>query len=44
MERNVPAPKYIKRHFPLISNFETRWDFVGYLTDKVPALNTALRL
>jgi len=36
MERNVPAPKYIKRHFPLIENFETRWDCVTYLADKVP--------
>jgi hypothetical protein len=36
MERNVPAPKYIKRLFPLINNFETRWDCVTYLADKVP--------
>jgi hypothetical protein len=36
LERNIPAPAYIKRHFPLIDRFQTRWDCVTYLADKVP--------
>lgn len=36
MERNVPAPKYIKRHFQLIDALETRSNCVTYLADKVP--------
>ena len=36
MERNVPAPRYIKRHFQLIDSLETRADCVTYLADKVP--------
>ncbi len=34
--RNVPAPKYIQRRFPLIENNLTRTDCVNYLADKVP--------
>jgi hypothetical protein len=36
MERNVPAPKYIKRHFHLIDTLQTRSDCVDYLAEKVP--------
>ena len=36
MQRNVPAPKYIERHFHLIEQNETRADCLNYLADKVP--------
>lgn len=36
MERNVPAPKYLKRRYALIENNETRSSCVAYLSDKVP--------
>lgn len=36
MERNVPAPQYLKRQFPLIAAFQTRSDCLAYLADKVP--------
>lgn len=36
IERNVPAPKYIKRHFPLIDRLITRTNCKAYLKDKVP--------
>ncbi len=36
MEQNVPAPKYIERHFNLIDNLETRANCITYLADKVP--------
>jgi hypothetical protein len=36
MERNVPPPGYIKRHFYLIDSLKTRADCISYLADKVP--------
>lgn len=36
MQRNVPAPKYVDRHFPLIDQLQTRADCLTYLADKVP--------
>lgn len=36
MQRNVPPPKYITRHFPLIDKLLTRTDCKAYLAGKVP--------
>ncbi len=36
MQKNVPAPKYIRRRFPLIDKLITRANCRTYLQDKVP--------
>lgn len=36
MQKNVPAPKYINRQFPLIDGLRTRAEIKGYLQPLVP--------
>lgn len=36
MQRNVPAPRYVNRRFPLIESNLTRANCVGYSAEKVP--------